>query len=145
MSFLMALLCQVFLGLEDPNISKLSLRPDCIIKSPGCLLCMGNIFRFFEKLFRSAAFYLPFLLVFSQTKPSGRVDCLVLPPTCLPHKNGSISLGALPKDTTSKLAHEHNKQVIAGLFSTLSFMLSAKQESCEYHFLKSFSIIQLGK
>ena len=55
--------------------------------------------------------------------------------TCLPHKGGGIPLGALPKDTTSKLA---------GLFSTLSlFMLSAKQGSCEYHFLKSFGMTRL--
>ena len=55
--------------------------------------------------------------------------------TCLPHKGGGIPLSALPKDTTSKLA---------GLFSTLSlFMLSAKQGSCEYHFLKFFGITRL--
>ena len=55
--------------------------------------------------------------------------------TCLPHKGGGIPLSALPKDTTSKLA---------GLSSTLSlFMLSAKQGSCEYHFLKSFSMTRL--
>ena len=55
--------------------------------------------------------------------------------TCLPHKDGGIPLSALPKDTTSKLA---------GLFYTLSlFMLSAKQGSCEYHFLKSFGMTRL--
>ena len=54
---------------------------------------------------------------------------------CLPHKGRGIPLSALPKDTTSKLA---------GLFSTLSFfMLSAKQGSCEYHFLKSFGMTRL--
>ena len=55
---------------------------------------------------------------------------------CLPHKGGGIPLSALPKDTTSKLA---------GLFSTLFLlMLSAKQGSCEYHFLKSFGMTRLG-
>ena len=55
--------------------------------------------------------------------------------TCLPHKGGGILLSALPKDTTSKLA---------GLFSPLSLlMLSAKQGSCEYHFLKSFGMTRL--
>ena len=53
---------------------------------------------------------------------------------CLPHKDEGISLSFLPKDTTRKLA---------GLFSTLS--LSVKQKSCEYHFLKSFGMIRLGK
>ena len=55
--------------------------------------------------------------------------------TCLPHKGRGVPLSALPKDTTSKLA---------GLFSTLSlFMLSTKQGSCEYHFLKSFGMTRL--
>ena len=36
---------------------------------------------------------------------------LLGPTTCLPHENGGISLSALPKDTTNKLA---------GLFFTLS-------------------------
>ena len=55
--------------------------------------------------------------------------------TCLPHKDGGVPLSVLPKDTTSKFA---------GLFSTLSlFMLSAKQGSCEYHFLKSFGKTRL--
>ena len=55
--------------------------------------------------------------------------------TCLPHKGGGVPLSALPKDTTSKLA---------GLFSTLFlYMLSAKQGSCEYHFLKSFGMTRL--
>ena len=55
---------------------------------------------------------------------------------CLPHNDGGIPLSTLPKDTTSKLA---------GLFFTLLlfFMLSAKQESCEYHFLKSFGMTRL--
>ena len=52
--------------------------------------------------------------------------------TCLPHKGGGVPFNALPKGTTSKLA---------GLFSTLSlFMLSAKQRSCKYQFLKSFDL-----
>ena len=55
--------------------------------------------------------------------------------TCLSHNGGSIALSALHKDITSKLA---------GLFSTLFlFMLSAKQGSCEYHFLKSFGMTRL--
>ena len=55
--------------------------------------------------------------------------------TCLSHKGGGVPLSALPKDTTSKLA---------GLFSTqFLFKLSAKQESCEYPFLKSFGMIRL--
>ena len=55
--------------------------------------------------------------------------------TCLPHKGGGVPLNALPKHTTRKLA---------GLFSTLFlFMLSAKQGSCEYHFLKSFGMTRL--
>ena len=55
--------------------------------------------------------------------------------TCQPHKGGGIPLSAFPMDTTSKLA---------GLFSTVSlFMLSAKQGSCEYYFLKSFGKTRL--
>ena len=38
--------------------------------------------------------------------------------TCLPHKGGGVSLSALPKDTTSKLA---------GLFFTLSLLYAARQ------------------
>ena len=56
--------------------------------------------------------------------------------TCLPHKDGGVPLSALPKGTSK----------LAGLFSTLSFfMLSAKQGSCEYHFLKSFGMTRLGE
>ena len=38
--------------------------------------------------------------------------------TCLPHKGRGISLGALPKDTTSKLV---------GLLSTLSLFYAERQ------------------
>ena len=57
--------------------------------------------------------------------------------TCWRRKDSGIPLRVLPKDTTSKLA---------GLFSTLSFfMLSTKQESFEYHFLKYFGMTRLEK
>ena len=52
--------------------------------------------------------------------------------TCLPHKGGGVPLSALPKDTTSK--------VIGLSFTLFLVMLSAKQGSCEYHFLKSFGM-----
>ena len=56
--------------------------------------------------------------------------------TCLLRKDEGIRLRALPRNTTSKLV---------GLFSTLSFLLNARQGSCGYHFLKSFGMIRLGK
>ena len=65
---------------------------------------------------------------------SGR---LLGPVVCLPHKDGGISLSVLPKDTTSKLA---------GLLSTtIGSVLSAKQGSSEFYFLKSFGMTRLGK
>ena len=52
--------------------------------------------------------------------------------TCLPHKGGGVPLSALPKD---------NKQACRFVLHTIPFfMLSAKQGSCEYHFLKSFGM-----
>ena len=55
---------------------------------------------------------------------------LLGPTTCVPQKDGGIPLSVLPKDKRQ-----------ASLFSTLSlFLLSAKQGSCEYHFLKSFGM-----
>ena len=56
--------------------------------------------------------------------------------TCLLHEGGGVPLSALPKDTTSELA---------SLFSTQSYLLSAMQGSCEYHFLKSFGMTPLKK
>ena len=48
-------------------------------------------------------------------------------------QDGGIPLSAFPKDRTSELA---------GFVFTLSFMLSAKQESCEYQFSEVFSMTQ---
>ena len=49
---------------------------------------------------------------------------------CLAHKKENIPLNVLPKETENKLA---------GLYVniTIFFMQSAKQKSCQYHFLKS--------
>ena len=72
------------------------------------------------------------LLVFCQTGPPRRVDCL--PPPALhflPHEDGGISSSLLSKDKTSKFSPHHPN------------VLSAKQRSCKYHFLKSFGITRL--
>ena len=58
---------------------------------------------------------------------------LLGPTTGLPHKDGGIPLSVLPKDT-SKL-----------VLNTILILLSAKQISCEYHFLKVFCLTRLGK
>ena len=43
------------------------------------------------------------------------------------------------------LAQGHNKQACRLTLHTIFFVLSAKQGSCEYHFLKSFGMTLLGK
>ena len=43
------------------------------------------------------------------------------------------------------LAEEHNKQAWRFVLLTTPIVLSSKQEICEYHFLKSFGMTQLGK
>ena len=48
-----------------------------------------------------------------------------LPVICLPHQDEEIPPSAFPNSTTSKLA---------GLFSTLSLMLSVKQEAVNTNF-----------
>ena len=55
--------------------------------------------------------------------------------TCLPHKGGGVPLSALPKDTQASLPACSPHYPF--------FMLSAKQGSCEYHFLKSFGMTRL--
>ena len=56
--------------------------------------------------------------------------------TCLPHRDGGVKC----------LVQGHNKQACWLILQTIPyFMLSAKQESCEYHFLKSFGMTGLGK
>ena len=42
-------------------------------------------------------------------------------------------------------AHGHNKQACRLFFHPIPFVLSAKQGSCEYHFLKLFRVTRLGK
>ena len=99
------------------------------------LLRIGKIFLFLRSFSENELFINPFAsLQLDWSTTTGR---LLGPTTCLPHKDGDISFSVLLKDTTNKLA---------GLFSTLSlFVLSAKQGSCEYDFLKSFGMTRLGK
>ena len=43
------------------------------------------------------------------------------------------------------LAQQHNKQTCWFVLHTMSIVLSAKQGSCEYHFLKFFGMTRLRK
>ena len=47
--------------------------------------------------------------------------------TCLKLKNRGVPL-------SDKLAQEHNRLTCHRVYHNVSFVLSAKQESCEYHF-----------
>ena len=52
------------------------------------------------------------------------------PTTSLANKDGGISFSALPKET--------NNKAYWLVFHTVSFVLSAKQGNCGYHFFKVF-------
>ena len=58
---------------------------------------------------------------------------LLGPTTCLPHESGGNPLSNLPKQACRLVLH------------TVPILPSAKQGSCEYHFLKSFGMTRLGK
>ena len=62
---------------------------------------------------------------------------LLGPATCLSHKDEGIPF--------SVFLRGHDKQACRLVLHTISYVLSAKQEGCKYHFLKSFSISRLGK
>ena len=62
-------------------------------------------------------------------------DCLAPPPVCHTKIEASVKC----------LAQGHNKQACRLVRDTIPIVLSAKQESCKYHFLKSFGVTQLGK
>ena len=72
-------------------------------------------------------------LVFSLTgaTTTGRL----LGPRHLPHEDGDIPLSA----------QGHKKQACRIVLHIISNLLSAKQGSCEYHFLKSFGMTRLGE
>ena len=64
--------------------------------------------------------------------PRGR---LLGPITCLPRKDGNLPLSALPRTQPSLLACSPH----------YPYVMSAKQGSCEYHFLKYFGMTRLGE
>ena len=88
---------------------------------------MGKIFLFFGEAFQSRASHYPLLLVFGFTGPPQWVDYLALP-----HKDRGIPL---------KVSCPRTQQAsLLGCSPTILFVLSTKQEMCEYHYLKSFGM-----
>ena len=49
------------------------------------------------------------------------------------------------EDPVKCLTQEHNKQACRLDLHTIPIVLSAKQGSCEYHFLKSFGMTRVGE
>ena len=75
------------------------------------------------------------LHVFRQTGPPRRVDCLAPPPVCHMKMEGFRQVPCLRTQQASLPACSPH----------YTYMLSAKQGSCEYHFLKVFGMNLLGE
>ena len=78
----------------------------------------------------------PVLLVFSKTVPPQWVDCLAL-----------IYVYHIEMEASRKMSYlrTQQKQTCRLVLHTVLLVLSAKQGSCEYYFVKSFGMIRLEK